>query len=176
MWPWDHVAIAYTVTSLGMRIRGDRPNRPVAIAAVAGALGPDLVDKPLAWVVGVLPSGTSLAHSLLICLPVLAVLRTRLSRRVWDAVAAGYLSHLLADVAYGYLTPGPGHAEFLLWPLLPLPPRVAPTAVGTLTTLLGALRYFLSTPTGRVFVVVDIAVLSVTLGLWLADGAPGVRP
>lgn len=176
VWPWDHVALAYLSTSLHRRLVGERPDRPVALAALAGAVGPDLVDKPLAWVVGVLPSGTSLAHSLLICLPVLLVTRRQVERPVWAGFAAGYLSHLAADAGYGYVTPGPAYPSFLLWPVLAPPPTVPGDAVGTVAALVDAMLYFLSTPGGRLFAVVDLAFLCVTLGVWLADGSPGLHP
>ena len=60
----------------------------------------DLIDKPLAWSLQVLPSGRSLAHSLLVATVVLVVVHARWRRSgdstVGVTVAVGYLTHLAA--------------------------------------------------------------------------------
>ena len=68
MEPWDHLAVSYLTATGLLRFAGEEPpDRTVLIAVIAGALDPDLVDKPLAWAVFVSLSGVSLAHSMLTC-------------------------------------------------------------------------------------------------------------
>jgi hypothetical protein len=87
MWPWAHAALGYLAYTLYLRGRFNA--RPVGLPVVAlgfGTQAPDLIDKTLAWYVGVLPYGRSLAHSLLagspIMLAVVAVFRARGADRV----------------------------------------------------------------------------------------------
>lgn len=178
MWPWDHLAVGYlTVTAL-LRLGGEEPpDRPVVIAAVVGSLGPDLVDKPLAWVVSVLPSGVSLAHSALTCAVTLLVLwLVGLPRRPLLAFGGGYVAHLAGDAAYGLLTNAPGAPEFLLWPLLSVPPAPPTGPVVTVTTLFGFYRSFLASPAGQIYLLVDLLLFAVTFGIWIRHGTPGLRP
>lgn len=70
MWPWEHLAVGYIGYSLSVRLAGRGVPRPRPVVALAvGTQFPDLVDKPLSWTLGVLPSGHSLAHSLFAALP-----------------------------------------------------------------------------------------------------------
>jgi len=64
MWPWGHLAVGYLLWSVLVRDRRFRP--PTGAETLLLAVGtqfPDAVDKPLAWSLGVLPNGRSLAHS-----------------------------------------------------------------------------------------------------------------
>jgi membrane-bound metal-dependent hydrolase YbcI (DUF457 family) len=126
MWPWTHAAVGYLLYIAYARRLG-RPLRGLPVlAAVLGTQAPDLLDKPLAWTVAVLPAGRSLGHSLLfgavvagLCWSVVAV---RLDR---PAVALGgvfgYLSHLFADGLGAVLAGRWADLAYLGWPLLPLP-------------------------------------------------------
>lgn len=93
---------------------------------------PDLIDKPLAWTVGVLPSGRMFAHSLVIVLPVLILGCLICARRGLVRPAAvftlGYLSHLAGDF-YPILWQGSGYYFFpnLFWPLLAANPDRSPS-------------------------------------------------
>ena len=94
-----------------------------SLALVVGTQVPDLVDKPLAWSLGVLPTGRSLAHSLLVG-PVLVGLAVLLAWRyrrhtVWPAFAVGYLAHLAGDALYPALRGEFASLGFLLWPVVP---------------------------------------------------------
>ncbi|PSP22600.1 metal-dependent hydrolase [Halobacteriales archaeon QH_10_65_19] len=126
MWPWGHLAVAYLLSTGYVRARFDRPIRggPVLWLALDSQL-PDLVDKPLAWYVRTLPTGRSLAHSLLVVVPlaVLAyVLARRVGRRESGAVfGIGVLSHVLSDALPALWNPD-ATASFLLWPALPVTP------------------------------------------------------
>jgi hypothetical protein len=89
MYPLAHLAASLL---LNEAYRGDR------VSAAAGTVVPDLVDKTLAWVLGVTPSGRYAAHSLAgagaITLATLAVA----GRRRGLSFGASYLCHLLADL------------------------------------------------------------------------------
>lgn len=134
MWPWGHLAVGYLCYVAFVRLRGKGRQTPLALFAVGvGSQFPDIVDKPLAWSFAVLPSGRSLAHSLITASVIIGVaylIGRRLGREE-PAVAfgVGYLSHSLSDlgpdVILGLLR---GDAEqlrwttYLVWPLLPSPP------------------------------------------------------
>jgi len=182
VWPWEHVALAYVLLSAYARlVEGSPPDTGVAVAAGAGAVLPDLVDKPLAWTFGILPSGTSLAHSLLVAVPALLLLRWVAARRgrarLWAGFAVGYLSHLLGDVVYEPLLGGPVSAEFLLWPLIPARPSPPRGLFRYTSEYLAVFLQFLSTPRGLLYLGLDLLLLGAAVALWVADGAPGLpRP
>ena len=171
MWPWGHVAVAYLLYRSSTHARFEAPpaHGPVLVVTVA-SLFPDLVDKPLAWYGGVLPTGRTLAHSLVFLVP-LSILVYLLARR-YDrgeygiAFAIGALSHALVDAAPALWRPE-AEATFLLWPLLPVTPYEtgAPTVVGLLSDSLTD-PYFL----------LEFVLLAVALVLWRRDGYPGLEP
>ncbi len=66
--------------------------------AVLGALTPDLVDKPPAWVLKVTPSGRYVGHSLLSCLLLSLVALKLFGRRASLGFGLGYVGHLAGDV------------------------------------------------------------------------------
>jgi len=180
MWPWEHVAVAYLCFSGLARLRGrGPPSATLAVAVVAAALAPDVVDKPLAWVLAVLPGGRSLGHSLFTALGVVAVaagIERRLDvRGLGAAVATGYLTHLAADVGYPLVVKGELRAGFLLWPLVPAAPSSPVDAVDHVGELFAAFLTFLATPTGTAYLLAELALLAAALAVWLADGAPGTR-
>lgn len=180
MWPWGHAAVGYllyaSVTYLTDReVPGDVATVVLAIATQL----PDLVDKPLAYSVQVLPEGRSLAHSVLFAVP-LCVLAWRLARadEHWQAFVVGYGSHLIADT-YGALLAGQfSQASFLLWPVLPSPEYPTDSFVQHWEQLLdavssvslnGALTGALPTVVYQGLLAVGVAVL------WAYHGGPGGR-
>lgn len=178
MWPWGHLGVAYLLISLCARGRTRRPPRPEPVlAAVLGSQFPDLVDKPLAWGLGVLPGGRTLAHSLLIAGAVIGVgyAVAFASHRVETATAfaIGYLSHLVTDLPPRVVLGYPFDSEFLLWPVLPHPTfgyseRVFdPPAIVELvaTPVVNPLARFL----------LNGALFALALGLWYVDGRPGLE-
>jgi len=171
MWPWGHAAVGYLLYRAGLRDRGGDPTGPATIALGIGTQFPDLIDKPLGWTFGLLPSGRSLAHSLLTAALVIAVVYA-LARRYGDGAPAaagafgvGYVSHSLADLPPGLLV-GAAPLEtagFLVWPVVPayvyageesfaahLPPEPTP------------------------YLAVQFGLFAVATALWLRDGAPGL--
>ena len=136
MWPWGHLAVAYLCyVALGLVLgRGGGESTRVTLLALAfGSQFPDLVDKPLAWWFGVLPSGRSLAHSLItasVLLSAVYLVSTRFDREEPAvAFAVGYVSHCFSDlgtdVVLGLLAGDANQLRwttYLLWPVLEPPP------------------------------------------------------
>jgi membrane-bound metal-dependent hydrolase YbcI (DUF457 family) len=168
MWPPGHVAVAYVCLSVYSRLsRREPPAGPHLPWLVVGALAPDLVDKPLAWSLGVLPGGRTLAHSLLGAVVVVWLARrtsARLESQVGLVFGVGYLSHLLGDTVLLAAQGDLSRTTFLLWPLVPAP------ADGTEPVLVSKLSELTIATLGPELVVGTAVVV-----LWLADGAPGAR-
>jgi len=167
MLPWGHAAVGYLVYSLSTRLRHRRP--PAAIAVLALAVGtqlPDLVDKPLAWTFGVLPSGRSLAHSVfalaIIGGVVLWIGHQRDAFPAAEGFVVGWASHLLAD-GYTLLLGESVCLRYLGWPLV----ACAYEADHSF------LQFFLTLDLHAIWPGVALAGVAGTL--WLAEGAPGVR-
>jgi len=126
MFPWTHAAFGYLLFLTVAVLLRHRLSRAELIAVVVGTQLPDLVDKPLAWWFSVLPSGRSLAHSLLIAVPlsvlVLGVAWYLTHPEVGFAFGVGYASHLLGDSYVALYYWRPEEFTYLLWPLLPAYP------------------------------------------------------
>ncbi len=165
MWPWGHAAVGYLLLSLWWNSESDLP--PVGRAVFAAVLGtqfPDLIDKPLAWTVSVLPHGRSLGHSALtaalVCTALWLVYRDSDHRRVVGAFALGYWSHLFSDGLYALLR----------WELEPLAylayPLVAPITVDTNESIL---QHFLSMELTPEFGF-ELVLVVLALVAWRRDG------
>jgi len=130
MYPWGHAAFAYLLFVGLALLAHRRVSRAQLVAVLVASQLPDLIDKPLAWWVSLLPSGRSLGHSLLFALPLVVsvgVVAHRAGRfGVAPAVAAGYLSHLLGDAYVEIYYWRVDELTYLLWPLLPPYPYDAP--------------------------------------------------
>lgn len=177
MWPWGHLAVAYLCYVASLRLRGRTEQTPRALLAVGvGSQFPDLIDKPLAWSVGLLPSGRSFAHSLLTAAVVVgaAYWLSRRAGREEVSVAFGvaYVSHLFADltpetvlgVLRGDLTQLKW-TTYLLWPALPAPPYPNDSSF---------MQHFVAFAI-EPYVAVQFALLGVAIVVWLLSGAPGAR-
>jgi hypothetical protein len=179
MWPWEHLAVAYIAYSACSRVLSLGPPTPrgAVVVAVAGLL-PDLVDKPLSWWLAVLPSGRSLGHSLLVGAPLVAVAAAVVwaldDRPVAVALAVGYVTHLLGDVAYPLAVKGELRVGFLLWPLVPAPDGGTGGALPHVQDLVVAFLQFLATPAGALYLAGDAALLAAAVAVWLWDGHPGI--
>jgi len=181
MWPWEHVAFAYVLVSGYHRAAWRaRPSDGAAVAVAVGALLPDLVDKPLAWGLGVLPAGRSLCHSLLVVVPmllaVIALGRRSRSPRVAVAFAIAILSHLAGDVIYPLVVERELRLGFLFWPIVPSPAGGGGSGslIGQVAERVGDFLLFLSTPRGVLFLLADLALVAVAVAVWYVDGAPGI--
>jgi len=99
MYPPAHLAAALLVNEA---YRGDRPS------AMAATLVPDLVDKTLAWLLGLTPSGRYMAHSLAAVALSAALVAALGGRRRGLSFGASYLTHLVCDLWEG------GHVPWLM--------------------------------------------------------------
>ncbi|MDZ7745479.1 MAG: metal-dependent hydrolase [Halobacteriales archaeon] len=91
------------------------------VAAVVGAMLPDLVDKPLASA-GVVELFHTVGHTALLA-PLFGLLALRSDR--WLAFAVGWASHLAADALHIVVNGRPSDALFLGWPLVEPPTPLA---------------------------------------------------
>lgn len=170
MWPWGHAAVAYLAYRLAIplvpgasaRIDRRRIHGAPLLALAAGTALPDVVDKPLAWTLAVLPTGRSLAHSLVTAAVVVAavVWVARRRNRVPEAgaFALGWVVHSLSDGVAAVVAGDWGGLSYLLWPVFPSP------AYETDQSFLAHLRD-LSLTTG---VAVELALVAVAGAVFLA--------
>lgn len=182
MWPWEHLAFGYLLTSLYFRSVHRRAPRTAEFVAVAfGTQFPDVVDKPLAWSLGALPSGTSLAHSVFVAVPLVVfvwLVAASVGRgSVATAFGLGYLSHLPGDVFYGTLVYGrdPAYAA-VLWPLVATTQTEAMGFLTNFSYYFAQYEAFVTTPAGQWYVLAQIVGSTAIVGLWFFDGAPGLTP
>jgi len=163
--------MAYLVYSCYSRLRlGHRPTAATALVVVFGSQFPDLVDKPLAWTLSVLPSGRSLAHSLLVVVPLVALLywvaRAREEGEEPLAVAFGIgaLVHTFGDALYSLVALEFREAGFMLWPAVPpLEYEVEQSFAAHFALIDASPELYFE------FLLVGVAAL-----LWRADGYPGL--
>jgi hypothetical protein len=123
MLPWTHAAVGYLLLVSLAVVLGHRLSRAELLAVLVGTQLADVLDKPLAWWFGALPSGRSLFHSLLVAAPLsvvlLAVAWYYHHSEVGVAFALGYLSHLVGDTYVAIYYWRPAELTFLFWPALP---------------------------------------------------------
>jgi membrane-bound metal-dependent hydrolase YbcI (DUF457 family) len=121
MFPIEHALVAFLPVSAYVLLT-DRRLPSVRLAAVVflGSQFPDLVDKPLAYQFGLIPSGRVFMHSLPVALPFLAGVaiygRQTERPRLTVGFAFAYASHLVADNYGPLFGPRPRVRPDLLWP------------------------------------------------------------
>ncbi|MBN1400198.1 MAG: metal-dependent hydrolase [Anaerolineae bacterium] len=99
-----HVAAAWLVSEVtGVDRRG----------ALAASMFPDLVDKPVRWLLGLTPNDRIPAHTALGLLLTTLVVRRCADRRFTEGWIAGYATHLFCDEINAHLNPG---RIYLWWP------------------------------------------------------------
>lgn len=167
--PWGHAAVGYLLYTVLCRYRtGDQPAAGPVLALALGTQFPDLIDKSLAWYLGVIPSGRSLGHSVFTAIVFLAIIQwvaTRVRHReLGIAFGIGYLSHLFADSIYPLLAGEWIELQFLLWPVIPQ------LAVDTDKTILDVLLRSTFSPTGAF----EFLLVVVTTALWVSHRTPGL--
>lgn len=180
MWPWEHLAFGYMLYSGGIHLRYRRAPDEASVIVLAFATQlPDLIDKPLAWTFHVLPSGVSLAHSILFGVPFLllvVVVTRRFGVPQWGyAMAVGYLSHLAGDIIFAFAKNGRISPGIVLWPLLEGPTESPPGFIWRVQDLFASFLTFLETPAGTAYITVSLGTMVVVFALWVYDGVPGVR-
>ncbi|WP_339104184.1 metal-dependent hydrolase [Haloterrigena salinisoli] len=171
MWPLGHVAVAYLCYTIATRARFDAPPAHVpALLLAFGSQFPDLVDKPLAWYLTVLPTGRSLAHSLLLLVPLsiaVSLVAARYDRTECGiAFGIGAISHTLVDVL-PMVWDAETRPNQLLWPITPVEPYE-----GGPPTVLGLLRDSLTEP----YFLAQWVLAAVAFTYWRRHGYPGLRP
>ena len=177
MWPWEHLAVAYLAYSALVHVReGRAPTAGQTVALALGSQFPDLVDKPLAWWLGVLPSGWSLTHSLLVAVPLCVVVLVT-GRRVGrptlaSAFVLGYLLHLPGDAFYWVAFGDDPVLYFLVWPLLPGPSGTSTEFLPRVLRLFEGFVRLVSSPRGAWYVLGELLLVGGAFAVWLADGAP----
>ncbi|ACV11267.1 putative membrane-bound metal-dependent hydrolase [Halorhabdus utahensis DSM 12940] len=165
MWPWGHAAVGYLCYVGIATITGDRRYGLPVLAVLLGTQFPDLIDKPLAWTVPLLPSGRSLAHSLVTTGPVLlgALLiayRARPRRSYLVATlgfALGHVTHVLGDGLHAFLDGMYSDLSYLAWPVL------APPAYETEQSFIAHFQQF--EPTGTVLF--EFALVGLAIAVWV---------
>ena len=179
MWPWEHLAVGYLVYSLLVHLTDGRA--PAAGGAIAVGLGtqfPDLVDKPLGWGTAILPSGPSLAHSLVFALPCIlgvGIVAVALDRTdLGAAFGIGYLSHLPGDVVYPVLLGGDLNLSFLFWPVTSASGSQPTAMFAYVQELFAQFTAVLATPQGAFYLAFEALLILGTLVIWFFDGAPGL--
>lgn len=170
MWPWGHAATGYLLYASYTRFRYNRsPDGPPTLLLLFGTQLPDLIDKPLAWTLPVLPSGRSLGHSLLVLVPLsllVYVLAIRYRDANWgSAFAIGVLSHTVVDVLPAAIRGEFEYTTSLMWPLLPAPPfdEQGRTIVG---------HFLAIEPTP--LLVFEILLTAIALIVWWQEDRPGM--
>jgi membrane-bound metal-dependent hydrolase YbcI (DUF457 family) len=133
MRPLEHFALAaLPMTAYSLARYHRLPAGSTILLLLVATQLPDVIDKPLAWSFGIIPSGRMLAHSLVITAPAfifIYMLGQRTNRADLAAVfSLGYLSHLLGDF-YLILFLGREYYFFpnLFWPILPANPDMMPS-------------------------------------------------
>jgi membrane-bound metal-dependent hydrolase YbcI (DUF457 family) len=171
MLPWGHAAVGYLCYTLWLRGRKRHPPASLAVLALAvGTQFPDLIDKPLAWTFGILPSGRSLGHSL-VFVGVLAAGLWWFSRRAGrereaGAFLCGHISHIFADVAPAAVAGEWVVLRSLAWPFLPVYvyPGEMDRSIGDFLLTLD----LASVPTS------GLILLALVFVVWVVDGRPGL--
>ena len=128
MRPIEHFIVALLPVLVGvLTVKRRLPSLQFIGVVFVGSQFPDLIDKPLALELGLIPTGRIFMHSLPTALPVLLVVawygwRTKRTHLSGGFIFA-HLSHILAD-NYRVLTgPEPSIPPDILWPLTQATPR-----------------------------------------------------
>lgn len=179
MWPWEHLAVGYLCYSALTRYwSGDPPTTAAVVAVAFGTQFPDLVDKPLGWLLALFRGGVSVAHSVFTAVALSAVvvaLTRRVGRpRLGTAFAVGYLSHLPADAVYGAVFDGQIKLRPFLWPLVEAAPSASSGFLDNVAYYALRFLFFLTTDRGLAFLSLELLLLTFTAWIWFRDGCPGV--
>jgi len=176
MLPWEHLAVGYVAYSLLLHAAYRR--RPAGLPAVVLAVAtqlPDLIDKPLGWWLGVLPS-VGLGHSLFFAVPLVGLAWALAGGRYALPLGVGVASHLVTDAVYSVLLGGSVEYRFLLWPLVEQPTTPSPGLFAEARYWIGRYFEYLASPEGATYLGFELALLGSALLLWFYDGFPGLAP
>lgn len=180
MWPWDHLAFGYLLYLIlgAPNPRSQRDDLTFIVLAIGTQL-PDLIDKPLAWSVGLLPSGLSLGHSVAF-LAILTPLAVSVSNRygrpgLASALVTGVASHLIGDVLFALLIGSPRPYQFLFWPVIPTAPEPSVGFGPAIGEVWSKYIRFISTSRGAVYLFLNLTFNVTVLAVWIVDGTPGMK-
>ena len=170
MWPWGHAAVGYLVYHVYCRYhRGERPQELPVVVLALGTQYPDLIDKPLAWTLDILPNGRSLGHSLFVvgvALTIVWYVASHFEREsLATAFSTGVLTHLFGDALYPLVQGEFYYIGFLAWPLIP------PVEYAGTQSILSHFRSIEPTST----VVFEFVLVLIAAVIWYWDRMPGVR-
>lgn len=181
MWPWEHVVVGYVVYSLASHLlRHESPRGGEALVVAFASLLPDLVDKPLAWSLGVVETGYGPAHSVFFALPFVAVVLTAWATtgRPWRGIAfaVGYLLHLPSDVLHNATGRGGFAPEIVLWPVRAYT-GATPSAGFIQESIVRAASFRTQVLVGdlSLYTRVQFGLFALAVVLWVVDGAPVLR-
>lgn len=172
MYPWGHLAVGYLCYSLVVRLRYRRPPDGLAVLALAvGTQFPDLIDKPLSWTLGILPSGRSFGHSIFFAVGlglILWYLARQYNRRM-EAIAffGGHLLHVIGDIVPNVVAGQWDRLGMLFWPITPVYQYPGESEQGIIEFLL-SIDFASLPPEG-------IVLMALTATLWFSDGFPGTK-
>jgi membrane-bound metal-dependent hydrolase YbcI (DUF457 family) len=128
--PIEHFIVALLPVLVGvLAVKRRLPSLQLIGVVFVGSQFPDLIDKPLALELGLIPTGRVFMHSLPTAIAVLLVVAWYGCRTKRTHLSSGFifahLSHILAD-NYRVLTgPEPAIPPDMLWPLTQATPRPA---------------------------------------------------
>lgn len=124
MEPITHILLAVLPVLAYSLLRYQRlTTGSMTLVVIFAALFPDLVDKPLAWWLGVIPSGRMLTHSVLVAIPIIlgVLIFTYRSNRLSYGIGFswGYFAHIAADF-YPIIYQGRGYYWYpnMFWPYM----------------------------------------------------------
>lgn len=124
MEPTNHVLVALLPVVAYSALRYRRlPSGSIVLVAVFAGLFADLVDKPLAWTFGIIPSGRMVAHSIVVSIPLVItvlLIAYRTDRLPHGVVFSwGHLSHIAGDF-YPVVSRGADYYYYpnMFWPLM----------------------------------------------------------
>jgi hypothetical protein len=171
MLPWGHFAVGYLCYSALTQLATDcKPQAAPVLFLTLGTQFPDLIDKPLADVVNVLPSGRSLGHSLVFTLVLFLgvyILAQRYNG-IPEAIAfgVGHLVHILADAMPDVVAGQWVRLGFLGWPITPAYRYSADIEGRVITEYLFV--QFTSPPH------FELVLFVLAVSVWFSDGMPGL--
>lgn len=136
MQPTTHAVIALLPVIAYYLTRHRRvPSGALVLIALFAGLFADIVDKPLAWTFGLIPSGRMIAHSIVVSIPLLFVMLLAAHKtdklRYGIVFAWGHLSHIAGDF-YPILFKGRDFYFYsnVFWPVMEPNPGRMPTFRG----------------------------------------------
>lgn len=179
MWPWGHAALGYVLFSVVVRTwPGRRVSDGPVLALLVATQFPDLIDKPLGWGFGIVPSGYSVGHSVFVAVPVGLALWAALS--IWAdrpvvglATVVGWWSHLVGDVLFAVVTNQQITIGRVLWPVVMF--DGTPLSGGVFDRIgiyLSQSVEFVLNGGPPLVVILMVGTPVAALVLWVADGTP----